>query len=63
MAGRLVLARAAGVEVSDSPSVGRAEPADGPEISNRCLEELDGFVVGGGGFGEEEESLISVSSF
>ena len=48
MAGRLVLASAAGVEVSDSPSVGRAESANGPEISDRCLEELDDFVVGGG---------------
>ena len=51
MAGRLVLARAAGVEVSNSPSVGRSEPANGPAISDRCLEELDGFVVGGAGAG------------
>ena len=48
MSGRFVLARTAGVEMSDSPYVGRAEPADGPEIFDRCLEELDGFVVWGG---------------
>ena len=48
MFGRFVLARSAGVEVSDSPSVGRAKPADGPAISDCCLEELYGFLVGGG---------------
>ena len=46
--GRFVLARTAGVEVSDSPYVGRAEPANRPAIFDSCLEELDGFVVGGG---------------
>ena len=51
MAGCLVLAIAVGVEVSNSPSVGGAETNDGPSISDRCLEELDGFVVGGGGAG------------
>ena len=39
------------MEVANSPSVGGAEPADGPAISDRCLEELDGFVVGCGGAG------------
>ena len=39
------------MEVSDSPSVGGAEPDDGPEISDCCLEELEGFVVGSGGAG------------
>ena len=48
MARRFVFARTAGVEVSHSPSVGRAEPTDGPAISDCCLEGLDGFVVGGG---------------
>ena len=42
------LARAAGVEVSKSSSLGRAEPANGPAIFDLCLEDLDGFVVGGG---------------
>ena len=37
------------MEVSDSPSVGGAESADGPAIFDCCLEELEGFVVGGGG--------------
>ena len=37
--------------MSNSPSLGREEPADGPAISDRYLEELDGFVVGGGGTG------------
>ena len=48
MAGRFVLARTAGVEVYEPPSVGRAEPTNGPVMYDRCLEELDGFVVGGG---------------
>ena len=39
------------MEVSDSPSVGGAEPADGPAIYDRCMEEIEGFVVGGGGAG------------
>ena len=63
MDGRFVLARTAGVEVYEYPSVGRAESTNGPAIYDICLKELDGFVVGGGGFGEEEESLISVSNF
>ena len=46
--GRFVLARTAGVEVSNSPSVGRAEPTDGTAISDRCLGGIDSFVVGGG---------------
>ena len=45
MARHFVLSRTAGVEVSDSQFVGRAEPANGPAIYDRCLEEIDGFVV------------------
>ena len=34
--------------MDDSPSVVGAEPADGPAIFDRCLEELEGFLVIGG---------------
>ena len=59
------------MEVADSPSLGGGEPAKGPAISYRCLEELEFFwslvapapVLGDLGLGEEEESLISVSNF
>ena len=38
--------------MADYPSVGLAEPANGPDIFDRCLEELEGFlVVGGAGVG------------
>ena len=36
------------MDVADSPAVGGAEPADGPAIFDRCLEELESFLVGGG---------------
>ena len=39
------------MEVADSPSVGGAEPADGTAIFDRCLEELEGFLVGVGSAG------------
>ena len=37
--------------MSDSPSVGGAELADGPAISDCCLGELEGFLVRGSGAG------------
>ena len=57
------------MEVANSPSVGGAEPANGPAIFVCYLEELEGFwslvapVLGDLGLGEEEDSFISVSNF